>query len=146
MTLAGGKVVVALEGGYNLKSISTSMEAVVRTLLGDALPRFDRRAEGGVTFTPVRRQGLQAISETMQALSPYWPVFQRTLSVFEGPREVPAPVPSGMAAAFATSDSEEDVPDQDSVGDNNSDGDSNEREPASKRPRADADSSDDSPL
>ena len=38
LTLAGGRVVVALEGGYNLKSISTSMEAVVRSLLGEPPP------------------------------------------------------------------------------------------------------------
>jgi len=33
MGLAGGKIVVALEGGYNLLSISNSMAAVVSTLL-----------------------------------------------------------------------------------------------------------------
>lgn len=39
-TLANGKIVVALEGGYNLQSISRSMEAVVKVLLGDPVPRF----------------------------------------------------------------------------------------------------------
>ena len=34
--LAGGRVIVALEGGYNLRSISSSMEAVLRVLLGEA--------------------------------------------------------------------------------------------------------------
>ena len=38
LSLAGGKVVVVLEGGYNLRSISRSMEAVVRVLLGEAPP------------------------------------------------------------------------------------------------------------
>ena len=38
MGLASGKVVVALEGGYNLQSISRSAEAVCRTLLGEAVP------------------------------------------------------------------------------------------------------------
>jgi hypothetical protein len=82
MTLAGGRVVVALEGGYNLKSISTSMEAVVRTLLGDPLPRFERTPEGPA-FTAVRKPALQAIHDTMQALSQYWPVFLRTLAVID---------------------------------------------------------------
>ena len=36
--LAGGRVVVALEGGYNLRSIARSMDAVVRVLLGEAPP------------------------------------------------------------------------------------------------------------
>jgi hypothetical protein len=38
LSLAGGRVVVALEGGYNLASISNSMEAVLRVLLGEAPP------------------------------------------------------------------------------------------------------------
>jgi hypothetical protein len=38
LSLARGRVVVALEGGYNLASISRGMEAVVRVLLGEAPP------------------------------------------------------------------------------------------------------------
>ena len=40
--LAGGRVIVALEGGYNLRSIARSMEAVVRVLLGGAPPEKPR--------------------------------------------------------------------------------------------------------
>merc|ERR1711949_5934 len=36
--LAGGRVVVALEGGYNLGSISECAPACARALLGDPLP------------------------------------------------------------------------------------------------------------
>ncbi|KIJ18774.1 hypothetical protein PAXINDRAFT_71358 [Paxillus involutus ATCC 200175] len=39
-SLAGGKLVVALEGGYNLDSISNSALAVARVLLGDAPPEL----------------------------------------------------------------------------------------------------------
>ncbi|KAH8116654.1 histone deacetylase clr3 [Phellopilus nigrolimitatus] len=39
-TLAGGKLVVALEGGYNVESISKSALAVTRVLLGDAPPEL----------------------------------------------------------------------------------------------------------
>ena len=39
-TLAGGRVVVALEGGYNLHSISNSVAAVAAVLLGDPPPPF----------------------------------------------------------------------------------------------------------
>ncbi|KIM64995.1 hypothetical protein SCLCIDRAFT_113779 [Scleroderma citrinum Foug A] len=39
-SLAGGKLVVALEGGYNLDSISNSALAVVRVLLGEAPPEL----------------------------------------------------------------------------------------------------------
>ncbi|THH28655.1 hypothetical protein EUX98_g5539 [Antrodiella citrinella] len=38
--LAGGKMVVALEGGYNLDAISTSCEAVTKVLLGEAPPEM----------------------------------------------------------------------------------------------------------
>lgn len=38
LSLGRGKVVVALEGGYNLTSISRGMEAVLRVLLGQAPP------------------------------------------------------------------------------------------------------------
>ena len=36
--LAGGRVVVALEGGYNLVSIAESATACAKALLGDQLP------------------------------------------------------------------------------------------------------------
>ncbi|KAG8737981.1 Histone deacetylase hda1, partial [Ceratobasidium sp. 423] len=41
-TLAGGKLVVALEGGYNLDSISKSALAVTSALLGEPLPELPR--------------------------------------------------------------------------------------------------------
>lgn len=53
MTLAGGKVVVALEGGYNLQAISVSARAVLAALLHEAVvedPPPPRR--GGRPPTP----------------------------------------------------------------------------------------------
>lgn len=41
MSLANGKVVVCLEGGYNLKAISQSALAVAHTLMGEPPPRMD---------------------------------------------------------------------------------------------------------
>ena len=43
--LANGRCVLALEGGYNLESISTSMAACVHVLLGNPPPT---RASGGI--------------------------------------------------------------------------------------------------
>ncbi|ORY78637.1 hypothetical protein BCR37DRAFT_382288 [Protomyces lactucae-debilis] len=40
MSLAGGKVVACLEGGYNLDAISASALAVTRTLMGDPPARY----------------------------------------------------------------------------------------------------------
>jgi acetoin utilization deacetylase AcuC-like enzyme len=62
-TLAGGKVVVALEGGYNLASISRSMEAVVRALLGDPAPTLERPIKQGVYFPWKLRAGAAMMVE-----------------------------------------------------------------------------------
>ena len=43
-TLAAGRIVVALEGGYNLSSISNSTAAVASVLLGDAPPRLGNKS------------------------------------------------------------------------------------------------------
>jgi len=68
MTLARGRVVVALEGGYNLESISNSMAAVVATLLGDSVPRTPLR--------PVPDSCQESIKATITAHSPHWKAFQ----------------------------------------------------------------------
>jgi len=56
-TLASGRVVVALEGGYNLCSIAASAQAVVQTLLGDTVPPLSqhRRALKSSAMTDIRR-------------------------------------------------------------------------------------------
>ncbi|KAK7921340.1 hypothetical protein PG985_009362 [Apiospora marii] len=64
MSLAGGKVAVCLEGGYNLKAISMSALSVARTLMGEpppklSLPRIDKDAH----------KVLQKVKATQ---APYW--------------------------------------------------------------------------
>lgn len=44
MSVAGGKLVACLEGGYNLNSISLSALAVTKTLMGEAPPRIAETA------------------------------------------------------------------------------------------------------
>ncbi|KAJ3176704.1 Histone deacetylase hda1 [Geranomyces variabilis] len=43
MSLAGGKIVVCLEGGYHLNAVANSVAAVTGTLLGDAPTPLDTR-------------------------------------------------------------------------------------------------------
>lgn len=62
--LANGKVVLALEGGYNLESISSSMAACVSTLLGDSPPVLP-----GLSPSPA---AFRSIQETIRAALPYW--------------------------------------------------------------------------
>ena len=63
--LAGGRVALALEGGYNLDAISRSAAASLRVLLGEAAPD---RGEGEPS--PVAARILDAVA---RAHSPFWP-------------------------------------------------------------------------
>ncbi|XP_073397420.1 histone deacetylase 6 isoform X1 [Dendrobates tinctorius] len=70
MGLAGGKVVLVLEGGYNLTSISDSMSMCTRTLLGDPPPIIS-------DLHAPRPAALRAISSVLGVHQKYW----RTLRI-----------------------------------------------------------------
>lgn len=55
LSLAGGKIVLAMEGGYNLKAIATSTASVMRVLLGEAPPPFTQ-ADEHVNIVRVQRE------------------------------------------------------------------------------------------
>ncbi|MCJ1474988.1 Histone deacetylase hda1 [Lambiella insularis] len=59
MSLANGKVVVCLEGGYNLRSISKSALAVTKTLMGEPPERIPETAATDYGVDTVRRVVLQ---------------------------------------------------------------------------------------
>ena len=64
-SLARGRMVVCLEGGYNLRSISRSMEACARVLLGDGpLPTL-------MSNKPKPRM-MQSIYKTLMIHTAYW--------------------------------------------------------------------------
>ena len=62
--LAGGKVVLALEGGYNLDAISRSAAACVRVLLGE-------EADGGEESN-ASVQADRIIDQVLTAQRPFW--------------------------------------------------------------------------
>jgi histone deacetylase 6 len=64
-TLAGGKLVLALEGGYNLEAISTSAAACVRMLLGEKDPE-----ERGEVPSPTAER---ILDQVLDAQRPFWP-------------------------------------------------------------------------
>ncbi|KAM9343089.1 histone deacetylase 6 isoform 1-T2 [Pholidichthys leucotaenia] len=66
MSLAGGRVVIILEGGYNLTSISDSMSLCTRVLLGDPPPSL------ATPLSPPRHSAVATINEVIAHLSPYW--------------------------------------------------------------------------
>ncbi|KAI1803811.1 histone deacetylase [Daldinia bambusicola] len=64
MSLAGGKVAVCLEGGYNLKAISNSALAVGRTLMGEPPPKM------GVP--PLNKDAARLLARVQAVQAPYW--------------------------------------------------------------------------
>uniref|UniRef100_A0A4W6EI16 Histone deacetylase 6 n=1 Tax=Lates calcarifer TaxID=8187 RepID=A0A4W6EI16_LATCA len=66
MSLAGGRVLLILEGGYNLSSISDSMAMCTSVLLGDPPPSL-------VTpLPPPHHSAVATISEVIRHHAPYW--------------------------------------------------------------------------
>jgi len=63
--LANGKVVVALEGGYNLNSISLSMTMVTKALLGDPMPQL-------APYSKPLPSAIETVRDTIRSISPYW--------------------------------------------------------------------------
>ncbi|KAL7624472.1 Histone deacetylase hda1 [Parahypoxylon ruwenzoriense] len=64
MSLAGGKVAVCLEGGYNLKAISHSALAVARTLMGEPPPKMD--------IPPIEKEAARVLARVQAVQAPYW--------------------------------------------------------------------------
>uniref|UniRef100_A0A3P8U9A2 Protein deacetylase HDAC6 n=1 Tax=Amphiprion percula TaxID=161767 RepID=A0A3P8U9A2_AMPPE len=83
MSLAGGRVLLILEGGYNLSSISDSMTMCTSVLLGDPPPSLAR------PLPPPHRSAVATINEVIRHHAPYW----RTLRIHI-PQSVLAALPS----------------------------------------------------
>ncbi|XP_039279130.1 histone deacetylase 6 [Nilaparvata lugens] len=64
-SLAGGRVILALEGGYNITSISYAMTACAKSLLGDPLPVLD--ASNGAC-----RSAITSIKQVIQIQKEFW--------------------------------------------------------------------------
>ncbi|XP_058245625.1 histone deacetylase 6 [Hemibagrus wyckioides] len=65
LSLAAGRVLVILEGGYNLTSISTSMAMCTSMLLGDAPPQLP-------PLPPPHPSAAISINNVLRAHAPYW--------------------------------------------------------------------------
>ncbi|KAF2165028.1 hypothetical protein M409DRAFT_55934 [Zasmidium cellare ATCC 36951] len=64
MSLAGGKVAVCLEGGYNLESIARSATAVARTLMGEPPDRL--------LDTEPTKSGVDDVKRVLRQQSRFW--------------------------------------------------------------------------
>ncbi|MEO8348997.1 MAG: histone deacetylase, partial [Acidobacteriota bacterium] len=65
LSLAGGRVVLALEGGYNLDAIGAAASACTRALLGDRVSAHD--------FGPPNAVSELVIREVLETQRPFWP-------------------------------------------------------------------------
>ncbi|KAL4323675.1 hypothetical protein GQ457_11G031480 [Hibiscus cannabinus] len=71
-TLCGGKMLVILEGGYNLRSISSSATAVVKVLLGES-------SECEPENIAPSKAGLLTVLEVLKIQMKYWPSLSSSL-------------------------------------------------------------------
>ena len=65
LDLSGGRVVLALEGGYNLEAISASAAACLRVLLGESPAR--------VEFSSPKPLAARILDAVLAAQRPFWP-------------------------------------------------------------------------
>uniref|UniRef100_A0A8C9T8Q4 Protein deacetylase HDAC6 n=1 Tax=Scleropages formosus TaxID=113540 RepID=A0A8C9T8Q4_SCLFO len=84
MSLAGGRVMLILEGGYNLTSISDSMSMCTSMLLGDTPPSLSQ-------LLPPHPEAALIINRVLHTHAPYWSGL-RIQSKF--PEYLPSSVPS----------------------------------------------------
>ncbi|XP_047620437.1 histone deacetylase 6 isoform X2 [Phacochoerus africanus] len=76
MGLAGGKLILSLEGGYNLRSLAEGVSASLHTLLGDPCPLLE--------FPGAPCPSAQAsLSCALEALEPFWEVLVRSAETLE---------------------------------------------------------------
>lgn len=99
-SLAGGRVIVALEGGYNLSSISRSMAACVEVLLGDIpqLPNTEPQQDH------IRKAAIASIELSIKHLAPHWQLLASS---------APAVLPAKAAAAATSAAAAESAPKDD---------------------------------
>ncbi|KAK3108585.1 hypothetical protein FSP39_011347 [Pinctada imbricata] len=75
MSLADGKVVLALEGGYDLTAICDSSEMCIKALLGDELPPVKEEELCRVPYQPA----LETLEQSINIQTKHWPSVQRFL-------------------------------------------------------------------
>ncbi|KAK8746020.1 hypothetical protein OTU49_017225, partial [Cherax quadricarinatus] len=105
-SLAGGKIVLALEGGYNLNTISYCMTMCAKALLGDPMPLLE------ASLVP-SKGAVQTINDVIKTHSQYWSIlcFQVDLPIEDvlcqgfggGPQAVESGVSGSEVSSCASS-------------------------------------------
>jgi histone deacetylase 6 len=103
--LANGKIVIALEGGYNLTTISNSMSAVVQVLLGDTPSILD-------TSCVPNKSATLCVSDVGRCLSKYWKSLYYWAADSNGSTTAEADDKIDLAPVTEDSMTEQDKPDE----------------------------------
>ncbi|CAL8324506.1 unnamed protein product [Merluccius merluccius] len=91
-SLAGGKVLIILEGGYNLTSISVSMAMCTSVLLGDPPPPL------ATPLPPPHLSAVATITKVLRCHAPYWAALR--INIPESLREsLPSPKHRGKRSS-----------------------------------------------
>jgi histone deacetylase 6 len=67
-TLANGKIILVLEGGYNVNSISHAMSLCTKALLGDPLPMIHVSSR----FNGINSSALESLQNVMKVQEEFW--------------------------------------------------------------------------
>uniref|UniRef100_A0A7N5K6S2 Protein deacetylase HDAC6 n=1 Tax=Ailuropoda melanoleuca TaxID=9646 RepID=A0A7N5K6S2_AILME len=76
MGLAGGKLILSLEGGYNFRSLAEGVSASLHTLLGDPCPILE--SPGAPCWS-----AQASLSCALEALEPFWEVLVRSAETLD---------------------------------------------------------------
>ncbi|XP_022925300.1 histone deacetylase 15 isoform X1 [Cucurbita moschata] len=79
--VSGGKLLVILEGGYNLRSISSSATAVIKVLLGES-PGCD------LDDPLPSRAGMKTVLDVLAIQKNFWPVLESSFSQLQSQYEI----------------------------------------------------------
>lgn len=77
-TLANGKLVLVLEGGYNIRSLENSVVAVTKTLIGDRLDNIP-----DVNDDILSKSCVKTCKEIKRKLSKFWDCFGEEFIEYE---------------------------------------------------------------
>lgn len=72
-SLANGKLMLALEGGYNVEAVARSSEACMKVLLGEAVPRLPQPMPPSHTCLSIVERVIQVQSEFWSSIVPKSP-------------------------------------------------------------------------
>lgn len=92
LEIAPTRTIVALEGGYNLETISESAEACLRVLLGEKLPLIS--SETGRSMEEMKNEccpnkvALETVKRAVEVFSEYWPIVKEDKEALDFEKQV----------------------------------------------------------